>query len=159
MALRIGQVARQAGISVQAVRFYEKEGLLPKPARRPSGYREYPESVVRRLLFIRRAKELGFSLREIRELFALRVEPGATCGDVQARVLDKVAEVERKIADLERIRDALRTLAASCSQRGPTSECPILDVLDGRALEGLGDAGDGEEPKRGSLASVATSNG
>ena len=128
--LRIGEVARRSGVSVQAIRFYEREGLLPEPARRPSGYREYTGDAVRRLRFIRRAKDLGFSLREIRELLALRVEPGATCGTVQARVREKVARVEAKIAELERIRDALEALAEACSGTGPTSSCPILDALD-----------------------------
>ena len=129
--LRIGEVARRAGVSVQAIRFYEKEGLLPEPERRPSGYRAYPESVVRRLQFIRRAKDLGFSLREIRELFGLRVVPGCSCGDVKGRVIQKMAEVDQKIAALERIRSALQSLADSCSGVGPTSECPILDALEG----------------------------
>ncbi len=129
--LRIGEVARRTGVSVQAIRFYEREGLLPEPERRPSGYRAYPESVVRRLQFIRRAKDLGFSLREIRELFELRVEPGCNCGDVKGRVLRKIAEVDEKIAALERIRAALHALAESCAGTGPTSECPILDALEG----------------------------
>lgn len=133
--LRIGELARLAGVSVQAVRFYEREGLLAEPARRPSGYREYPESAVRRLRFLRRAKDLGFSLREIGELFALRVDRGTSCAAVRDRVLGKVAQVEGRIAELERIRAALVALAESCAGRGPRSECPILDALDGGAQE------------------------
>jgi len=128
--LTIGQVARRAGLGVQTIRYYEREGLLPKPARRPSGYREYPEGVVRRLLFIRRAKELGFSLREIRELLALRVDPGCTCGEVKTRALAKVTDVERKIAALRRIRGALLDLADACPGGEATGDCPILEALD-----------------------------
>lgn len=133
--LRIGQLARRAGVSVQAVRFYERSGLLPEPERRPSGYRAYPPGAVRRLRFIRRAKEVGFSLREIRELLSLRVEPGCTCGAIKARVTRKVEEVDARLAELQRIRDALLTLAEACSGRGPTTECPILDALDGAEVE------------------------
>jgi len=129
-SLSIGQVAQQAGVGVQTIRFYEKEGLLPEPERRPSGYRQYSESAVRRLHFIKRAKDLGFSLEEIRELFALRVNPGSTCGAVKRRALAKVADVEEKIATLERIRDALLDLADACKGTGPTSDCPILDALE-----------------------------
>lgn len=130
-SLTIGQVARRAEVGVQTVRYYEREGLLPEPARRPSGYREYPAGMVRRLLFIRRAKELGFSLREIKELLALRVDPGCTCGEIKNTALAKVADVDRKIASLHRIRGALLDLADACPGDGPTSDCPILDALDG----------------------------
>jgi len=129
--LTIGQVARRAEVGVQTIRYYEREGLLPEPARRPSGYREYPEGTVRRLLFIRRAKELGFSLREIRELLALRVDPGCTCGEVKTRALAKVADVERKIADLRRIRGALLDLADACPGGDASNDCPILERLEG----------------------------
>ena len=133
--LRIGQVARRAGISVQAVRFYEREGLLPRPARLPSGYRVYPESVIRRLRFIRRAKALGFSLREIRELLALRVDRDGTCGAVRKQVLEKMAGVEAKMAELRRIHAALASLADACDGGdGPTSACPILDALEGEEI-------------------------
>ncbi len=127
----IGQVARRAEVGVQTIRYYEREGLLPEPARRPSGYRVYPEGVVRRLLFIRRAKELGFSLREIKELLALRVDPGCTCGEIKARALAKVDDVDRKIASLQCIRGALLDLADACPGGNATTDCPILDALDG----------------------------
>lgn len=134
-SLSIGQVAQRAGVGVQTIRFYEKEGLLPEPARRPSGYRQYSGAAVRRLHFIKRAKDLGFSLEEIRELFALRIDPGSTCGAVKRRALAKVADVEAKIASLERIRGALLELADACKGTGPTSDCPILDALEGDGVE------------------------
>src|SRR5215469_14163370 len=102
--LTIGQLARRAGVGIETVRFYERQGLLAEPARRASGYRQYTEDVVTRLRFIRRAKELGFSLREIAELIALRLDPTKTCGDVRRRAKAKVADIEAKIRDLERMK-------------------------------------------------------
>ncbi len=86
--------------------------------------------MVARLRFIRRAKELGFSLKEIKELLALRVDPNTTCAEVRKRAEDKIADVEAKIEALQKIKKALATLTKTCSGRGPTSECPILDALD-----------------------------
>jgi MerR family mercuric resistance operon transcriptional regulator len=128
--LTIGQVARCAGVGVETVRFYERQGLLEEPARRDSGYRQYPEDVVARLRFIRRAKELGFSLKEIKELLALRVDPDTTCAEIKQRAQAKIADVEEKIRALQRIKKALVRLTAVCRGRGPTNECPILDALD-----------------------------
>src|SRR6266852_273541 len=88
--LTIGQVARQAGVGVETVRFYERQGLLEEPSRRESGYRQYPEDVVARLRFIRRAKELGFSLKEIAELIALRLDPATMCSDIKERAEAKI---------------------------------------------------------------------
>jgi len=127
--LTIGQVARAARVGVETVRFYEREGLVVEPPRRPSGYRQYPPDAVRRVRFIRRAKDLGFTLKEIGELLSLRVNPGTTCADVRAMAGAKVQDVERKIAELSGIRDVLVRLARSCRGKGPTSECPILDML------------------------------
>lgn len=126
----IGEVARAGGIGVETVRFYEKEGLLPKPARKPSGYRQYEPDVVRRIRFVQSAKELGFTLKEIRELLSLRVTRGKTCADVKQRAMAKLEDVDAKLADLRRMRDALAHLAATCTGTGPTSSCPLLDALD-----------------------------
>jgi MerR family mercuric resistance operon transcriptional regulator len=128
--LTIGQVARQAQVGVETVRFYERQGLLEEPNRRESGYREYPEAVVSRLRFIKRAKELGFSLKEIKELLALRVDPETTCREVKEQAKGKIADIEAKIESLTRMKEALVKLTAVCRGRGPTSECPILDALD-----------------------------
>ena len=130
-ALTIGQVARHAGVGIETVRFYERQGLLAGPARTAAGHRQYTEDVVERLRFIRRAKELGFSLKEIKELLALRVDPTTTCAEVRSKAAAKVADVEQKIEALQRIKKALVKLTAVCRGRGPTSECPILDALDG----------------------------
>ncbi len=127
--LSIGQLAAAAAVGVETLRFYEREGLLPKPPRSPSGYRRFPPEAVVRIRFIRRAKELGFSLKEIRELFALRVDPEKSCADVRALAKTKIFDIEAKMADLARIRGILNKLALACRGRGPTSECPILDAI------------------------------
>jgi Hg(II)-responsive transcriptional regulator len=130
--LTIGQIARRAGVGVETVRFYERQGLLEEPERRESGYRQYTEEVVYRLRFIRRAKELGFTLKEIRELMAFRRDPSATRADVRQQAKAKIADIEAKIRDLQRMKDALSKLTASCRGHGPASGCPILDALDGQ---------------------------
>src|SRR6267378_3684955 len=117
--LTIGQVARSAGVGIETVRFYERQGLLTEPARKESGYRQYGEDVVARLRFIRRAKELGFSLKEIAELLALRVEPDTTCAAVRQRAEAKIADIETKIESLREIRAALVKVTKQCSGHGP----------------------------------------
>ena len=129
--LTIGQVAKQAGIGVETVRFYEREGLIQEPARLPSGYRQYPPATVQRIRFIRRAKDLGFSLKEISELLSLRVDPDRTCADVRRRARDKISDIDEKLASLTRMKSALERLAAKCRGKGPTAECPILAEMDG----------------------------
>ncbi len=128
--LTIGKVARLAQVGVETIRFYEREGLVAKPPRTPSGYRQYPKETVSRIRFIRRAKELGFSLKEIKELLALRVDPETTCGDIRRRAQAKIQSIEEKIAALEKMKKALEKLAARCRGKGPTSQCPILEALE-----------------------------
>jgi len=130
--LTIGEVAKAAEVGVETLRFYEREGLIAEPPRRQSGYRQYPLETVRRVRFIRRAKELGFTLKEIGELLSLRVDPSTTCADVREMARAKIADIEGRIAELHRIREVLGRLARSCRGKGPTSECPILDILDER---------------------------
>lgn len=127
--MKIGEVAKAAGIGIDAVRFYEREGLIPKPARRPSGYREYTPDVVVNLRFIRSAKELGFSLREISELLRLEVAGGSTPGDVKALAETKLDDIEERIRALQRMRRALRRLVENCPGRGPLTDCSILRAL------------------------------
>ena len=128
--LTIGKVAQRAGVGIETVRFYEREGLIDDPPRGPSGYRHYPEAVVPRLLFVRRAKELGFTLNEIKELLAFRLDPETTCADVQQRAEKKIVEIEDKMRLLRRMKKALVKLTTSCSGRGSADECPILESLD-----------------------------
>ena len=127
--MKIGQVAKAAGIGIDAIRFYEREGLIPKPPRRPSGYREYSPQVVVSLRFIRNAKELGFSLREISELLKLETAEGKTPGDVKVLAEAKLDDIEERIRSLQRMRRALRKLVESCPGRGPLSDCSILQAL------------------------------
>lgn len=129
--LTIGQVAKRAGIGVETVRFYERQGLLEEPKRKPSGYRQFDEGIVARLQFIRRAKQLGFTLKEIRELLALKLDPSTTCADVRGRAEVKITDIEAKIESLQRMKRALVKLTNACNGRGRMSDCPILDALDG----------------------------
>ena len=129
-SITIGKVAKAAAVGVETVRFYERQGLIEKPPRRESGYREYPVDTVDRVRFIKRAKELGFSLKEIKELMALRLAPGTTCGQIKKRAEDKIEDIEDKIGSLQRMKRALRKLTAACGGKGSVSQCPILDALE-----------------------------
>ncbi len=127
--MKIGEVAKAAGIGIDAVRFYERQGLIPEPARRPSGYRMYSPDVVLSLRFIRRAKELGFSLKEISELLSLETAAEATAADVKTLAEAKLADMEERIRALQRMRRALKKAVGDCSGKGPTSGCSILRSL------------------------------
>jgi MerR family mercuric resistance operon transcriptional regulator len=116
-------------VHVETVRYYERRGLVPAPPRRQSGYRQYSEDVVARIQFIKRAQDLGFSLNEITELLSLRVDSHDACADVQKRAEAKIADVERRMRDLQQIKLALSDLVIACGERGPTGECPILEAL------------------------------
>lgn len=128
--LTIGQVARRAGVGVETVRFYERQGLIEEPPRRSSGYREYDDEVVSRLRFIRRAKELGFTLKEIKELLSLRHDPSTSAADVRQRAEAKIADIESKVRTLQKMRKALRRLTSACCGHTSTAECPLLYALD-----------------------------
>ena len=129
MEYTVSKIARAAGVGIETIRFYEQEGLLDEPSRRPSGYRIYSDAAVTRIRFIQRAKQLGFTLREIRELIALDARGDAECGDLRARASEKLAVVEAKIADLERVRGALADVIAACLCNGPIRECPVMECL------------------------------
>lgn len=118
------------GLGVETIRFYEREGLLEEPRRRASGYRQYSEQAVQRIHFIKRAQQLGFSLKEIAELLLLRVDAQTSCEEVKQRTEAKITEVERKLAELQRLRQALLQIASLCTGQGPGSCCPMLDALD-----------------------------
>ncbi len=130
-ALTIGKVAQLTGIGIETVRFYEREGLIPKPPRRESGYRQYPEETIDRIRFIRRAKELGFSLKEIMELLSLHIDPKATCGDIRKRAEAKIADIDARIQSLRKMKKALSKLTTACRGKDPISKCPILNTLKG----------------------------
>jgi Hg(II)-responsive transcriptional regulator len=130
MCLTIGKLAKEAGVSIDTVRFYERRGLIAEPERTESNYRIYPETEVARLKFIRKAKILGFSLNEIKELLVLRHTPGGTKDEVKAKVEEKITSIKQKIADLGRILNALEHLNNFCDGHGPAEECPILEALE-----------------------------
>lgn len=128
--LKIGQLARRGGVNLETIRYYERLGLLPKPPRTQAGYRVFPEDTIARVRFIKRAKELGFSLKEIKELLALRIEPGKTRADVRERAEAKISDIDEKIKSLREMRESLAKLTKVCSGDGPVNDCPILESLD-----------------------------
>jgi len=127
-----GELARQGQVNFETVRFYENEGLLPQPPRSSSGYRSYPVTAVLRLQFIKSAKELGFSLTEIREMLNIRGDSDHLCTDAVKHIETKVAEIDEKIRKLKAIRKTLNRLKESCAGHCRVNDCPILDSLDGR---------------------------
>jgi MerR family mercuric resistance operon transcriptional regulator len=130
--LRIGEVGKRAAVHIETLRYYERRGLIPKPQRNASNYRLYTEATVRRVVFVKRAQEVGFSLADIKELLALRAAPTARCADVRGRAAAKVRDIDDKLRALRRMRKALLVLVAQCSGQGPIIDCPILDSLEGR---------------------------
>ncbi len=139
-AFTIGTAARQAGVNVETIRFYERCGLIERPPK-GEGYRQYTPELVARVRFIRQAQGIGFSLREIEELLALEAGPDADCGEVRARARAKVEEVDRKIAELGRVRAALEAVIAGCPGEGGLHGCSILNALkDAARSESRGDS-------------------
>ena len=127
--MRIGEVAAQARVNVQTLRYYERRGLLPEPERGTSGYRAYDPDTVRLVRFIKRAQELGFTLREIEDLIALRQSPRRSA-EVRAVAAAKVEDIERRIHQLRAMRKALGGLVEACDCEGDTPTCPIIEALD-----------------------------
>src|SRR6516164_4464947 len=133
--LTTGQLAKQASVNRETVRYYERRRLLQRPSRSVTGYRVFSDDALRRLRFIRHAKMLGFSLEEIRELLALRINSIDTCERVRERTQAKIADIERKIEALRRMRRALSGLVTACSRRRKTEECPILSCLEASTIQ------------------------
>lgn len=127
----IGQVAKRAGVNVETVRFYERKGLIKQPAS-PSGggFRMYDEEVIDRILFIKRAQNLGFTLVEVGDLLGLSMT--GTCEDVRVKAEVKLVEVQEKIRDLQLVKRALNSVISSCDTRGELDPCPILAALQGQ---------------------------
>jgi MerR family mercuric resistance operon transcriptional regulator len=129
-SLTIGRLAKQAGVNLETVRFYERRGLLPRPPRSESGYRLFPADAARRIRFIRRAQELGFSLTEIGELLLLRLSRRTTSAEIRTRAESKISDIEAKIKSLEAMKKTVRKLTRVCDGCTPVAECPILKSLD-----------------------------
>lgn len=127
--LTIGELARTVGVAAETLRYYERRGLVAPSRRSASGYRLYDGEARERLRFIRRAQALGFSLDEVAELLAISDNPEADAGEVKALTERRMADIEARLQDLERLRDGLRALAERCPGHGPTEECPILGAL------------------------------
>jgi MerR family copper efflux transcriptional regulator len=127
--VRIGELASQTNVAIETLRYYEKRGLLQEPERSPAGYRAYGPETVRRVRFIRRAQELGFTLREIADLLTFWEDSATACGKVEARATATLQRIDEKIRDLERMRSALAQYVTACRTREALSECPLLASL------------------------------
>jgi Hg(II)-responsive transcriptional regulator len=126
----IGQLAKQAGVKIETIRYYERVKLISQPPRPVSGYRRYSPDHIARIQFIKRAQALGFSLKEVAELLALRVGSDTVCQDVQKRVEIKITDIEAKIQMLQRMKTVLTDLAKACTENELTNECPILKAFE-----------------------------
>lgn len=129
-SLRVSEVARQAGVNLQTIHYYERRGLLPRPPRSASNYRMYPNDAVLRVRFIKRAQELGFTLKEIETLLSLRADPGSDCTRVRREAEAKLRDIDQKLHTLKAMRKVLSGLIAECSSEAPLVQCPILSALD-----------------------------
>jgi Cu(I)-responsive transcriptional regulator len=131
-SIGIGTLARRAGVSIDTVRYYERGGLLSPRTRLASGYRRYGEVELSRLRFIRRAQALGFSLKEVKDLLAISGQRDVA--RIKRRAQEKLADVEHRIAELERVRDGLSNLIDACPGHGRAADCPILKALGDEEL-------------------------
>ena len=127
--MKIGELAKRSGVGIDTVRFYDRQGLLPKARRLASGYRVYDPGDVKRLRFVRRAKALGFTLEEIRDLLALSDHRDDDMAALKGLATEKLADVQAKLAELNRIREGLETLVVACPGHGALAQCPILNAL------------------------------
>jgi MerR family transcriptional regulator, mercuric resistance operon regulatory protein len=127
--MRIGEVAAEAGVNIQTLRYYERRGLLAAPERTGSGYRRYPGDTVRVVRFIKRAQELGFSLRECQELLGLASGEAGGCGAVRRLATRKIADLEARIAALRGMRRSLERLVQTCDGPRARRECPLLEAI------------------------------
>ena len=135
--MQIGIVAKRIGLSVDAIRFYERNALLPRPPRTQGGFRQYGETDVETLAFIRRVQGLGFKLSESRGLLSLRSNRLQPCAPVCRRLQEKLADVQRKLSDLQKLEHELRLALSSCNRemRNRSVHCPILRKTDKRKSE------------------------
>ena len=128
--LRIGELAREAEVHIETLRFYERKGLLNAARRTEKRYRLYEQDAIARVRFIKRAQQLGFSLKEVSELLELKLDHKSKCADVERRAERKIEEIEHKIESLKKMRGVLQTLANDCQGAVPSTECPILKAFE-----------------------------
>ncbi|GBE42401.1 mercuric resistance operon regulatory protein [bacterium BMS3Bbin10] len=134
-ALPIGEMSRRTGVNIETIRYYERIGVMPEPLRTEGGHRAYDADQLKRLAFIKRSRELGFALNEIRALLGM-VETGAyTCSQVHEMTTKHLAAVRKKLADLRALERVLKGMAAECS-RGDVPDCPIIDALFDARMNG-----------------------
>lgn len=126
--LKIGQLAKETGTNIGTIRYYERRGLIPEPPRRESGYRGFSHKYVERILFIKRAQTLGFTLKEISQLLAM-ADGVADCKDIKKFAEDKVKDIESRILDFKKIKNVLHDLVKRCPDKGEISDCPIIESL------------------------------
>jgi len=124
--MRIGELAKKADINIETIRFYERKGLLEQPLKPQSGYRDYSNKILEKILFIKRAKTLGFTLEEISGLLSMEV---AKCNDIQEMAAIKLADIRARIQDLQRMESVLKKLVDSCQANPDQGGCPIIDTL------------------------------
>ena len=129
-ALSIGQLAKKTKVNLETLRYYERRGLLPEPLRSSSGYRQYPETEAKRIHFIKHAQSLGFSLKEIQELLAIKATTKASCQRTRSTVQDKIKDIDTKIALLKEIKKSLNTLEKQCAMKETQTGCPIIEYLE-----------------------------
>lgn len=129
--MTIGKLAKAAGVGVETIRFYERKGIVKKPTRREGGYREYPSEDVSRVRFVRRAQELGFTLREVKDLLDIQSKKKLLGSQVREKAELKISEIHKKIADLERMESSLKRLARTCGEgEQAIRECRIFDCFE-----------------------------
>jgi len=129
-AYTIGQLAKKAQVNVQTIRFYERRGILKPIRREESGYRKYDGDSLKRLHFIRQAKELGFSLKEIQDLLGLRIRSVETCNRVKSKATEKLDEIQRKISRLKGLEKTMKKLISDCESQQVSYCCPILEKME-----------------------------
>lgn len=127
--LTIGELARESGVGVETIRFYERRGLLERPARPVRGFRAYTSAAAERIGFVREAQALGFTLKEVRDLLDLRSAPGTDSAAVRGRAAAKLGQLDTRMARLSGMRSALHGLLARCPGRGSLEDCPIIAAL------------------------------
>lgn len=147
-SLKVGEVAKQAGVRLHTIHYYERRGLLPKPPRTSSNYRAFSPDAVRRIRFIKQAQQLGFTLDEIKELLSLRARPQTRCAEVYRRTEAKLVDIDERIVALRALREALAGLLAQCVGEEPLTACPILDAMESTASLGLRTAPRGQTQDR-----------